>query len=218
MSRLATALTIACLAAACDSTTTEPIPPYQGEESGTPAPATESEGADPVTSSESGSVDTSSGGVGTSTGDAPSTFGEGGTLPDFCPPGLEPALEMGHGDIDFRPIDSGVAQLVQGHQGGYHIVIGLRGVGLDLADWGSGHMRATIGGEVLADYDTIVVMQCDEDGGQFSEALWLNLIFEAQPPMLLGQTTFVEVDFTDASDVVVSASGTFEISEDIVHL
>ena len=147
---------------------------------------------------------------------APSTFG--GSLPDYCPPGVEPSLEMGHGDIEYRPLESGIAQLVMGHQGGYHVVIGLRGSGLDLADWGSGHMQATIEGQLLADYDTIVVMQCDEDSGEYAEALWLNLIFDAQPPMLLGQTAFVEVDYTDASDVVVSASGMIEISEDIVHL
>lgn len=213
---------LACLLVACGEPPQGPVPepsPGTGEPplatgDTTDAPPTTSTGAD-ATGNEGEEAGEAGGSEAGSTDDGPATFG--GSFPEVCPPGVEPSLQMGLGDVDFRPIDSGVAQLVQGHQGGYHVVIGLRGTGLDLADWGSGHLRATVGGEVLADYDTIVVMECD-DGGEFAEALWINLIFDAQPPMLLGQMASVEVEFTDASEVVVSASGQLEISEDIVHL
>ncbi|MCA9705619.1 MAG: hypothetical protein KDK70_07220 [Myxococcales bacterium] len=210
-------LVIGCLLVACDGPTTEPAPSggsagsaSTGPTSGADASATDDDATGDPTR---GPVDTGSDGTGSSD-DAPSTFG--GDLPAYCPPGAEPSLEMGLGDVEFRPLGDEVAQLVMGHQGGYHVVLGLRGAGLDLADWGSGHLHASIGGTVVADFDTIIVMNCDE-GGQFAEALWLNLIFDADPEDLVGQLADVEVEFTDASGVVVSASGQVRISDDIVH-
>ncbi|MEM7154597.1 MAG: hypothetical protein AAF799_17245 [Myxococcota bacterium] len=152
----------------------------------------------------------------TEIGTATFAVDEGVLPPEYCPEGAEVSLEVGLGDVDFRPIDSGPAQLIQGHQGGYHVVLGLRGTGFDLADWGEGHLYATVGGEVVADYDTIVVMNCS-DAGDYSEALWLNLIFETNAPALLGQVASVQAQFTDISGQVASVEAEITISETVVH-
>lgn len=165
-------------------------------------------------SPETSSADTTSA---TADGPATSATNSGGPVPALCPPGVEPAIELGYGDEQYRPLDSGVAQLVQGHQGGFHVVLGMRGVGLDLADWVDGHLRATLADQLVADFDTIIVMSCDE-GGDFSEALWINLIFEADPQALLGQVVSVEAELIDASDQHVSTTAEITISDDVVPL
>lgn len=137
--------------------------------------------------------------------------------PAFCPPGVEPSLELGHGDVSFRPIDEDIAQLVHGHQGGYHVVIGMRGQGFDLADWGNGHLRATIDGEVVADHGTIVVMECAKDG-QYSEALWINLIFDINADGLMGRVAVVDAEFSDYTGQTVAVTEEITISKSIQRL
>ena len=207
------------LAWACQS---DPEPSTEGGDSSGSAVA-ETEAAPPETpndGSTSGEAATSEAPGDTSgtteMGTATFAVDEGVLPPEYCPEGVDVSLELGLGDIDFRPIGAEAAQLVQGHQGGYHVVLGLRGTGFDLADWGSGHLRATVGEQVVADYDTIVVMNC-ADSGDYSEALWLNLIFDTNADGLLGQVASVEAQFTDISGQVASVQAEITISETVVH-
>ncbi len=159
-------------------------------------------------------ADSTGGPPGGTTEAGPATFGDGSATPEFCPPGIEPALELGLGDESFRPPDSGPAQIIFGHQGGYHVVVGLRAVGLDLADWGEGYLVATIDETIIADHPTVAVMQCADDG-QYSEALWINLILAVDPTPLLGQVATVEAQYTDASNQVVTATAEITLSDAI---
>lgn len=142
---------------------------------------------------------------------------ESGSPPEYCPPGVEPTLTVGHGVEEFMPPEAGPAQVYLGHQGGYHITLGMRGTGLDLSDWGDGQVRGTVDGTVVADHPTIIAMSCDE-GGEYSEALWINLIFEEPPQALLGQAIFVEAEYVDASNTMVAGTAELTISDTIIPL
>lgn len=158
--------------------------------------------------------------TGITTDDGPATIGieVGGPPPEYCPPGVEPpTIELGHGVDEYLPLDSGPAQIYLGHQGGYHVTLGMRGVGLDLADFGDGHLRGTVAEQVVADLPTLVVMDCDPSG-EFSEALWINMIFDVDPMPLLGQTALVEAEYVDASGRVVTTTAEVLLSETIVPL
>lgn len=193
-----------------------------GDEPTTASPTSTSQGP-----SETGSGTPTSGGTTVASADTtsspgdegPATFGveDSGRPPEYCPPGVEPSLTIGHGVEEFMPADSGPAQVYLGHQGGYHVTLGMRGEGLDLADWGEGQVRATVGGQVVADHPTVIPMTCDA-GGQFSEALWINLVFEEDPTPLLGQVASVEAEYVDASAHTVSGTVELTLSDEIVPL
>ncbi|MCH9680417.1 MAG: hypothetical protein K0V04_03200 [Deltaproteobacteria bacterium] len=152
--------------------------------------------------------------AGDTTDASPATFGDGSTAPQFCPPDAEASIELGLGDVDFRPVDSEPAQVILGHQGGYHVVIGVRGVGLDLAEWGEGHLTATVNGQVVADHNAVILMHCSDDGA-YSEALWINLIFDDDPSSLLGLPMEVEAQYVDASNQQATATAELTLSDEI---
>jgi hypothetical protein len=135
--------------------------------------------------------------------------------PELCPPGVDtPTLEIGHGHGDFLPIESGPAVLVMGEQGGFHITLGLRVSGFDLADWGSAHLHAELDGQVVSDHDAVVPFTClDELEPPLAQALWINVIFDVGPDELLGQTIEVTVDAADYTGVSVSETLTLPIDD-----
>lgn len=185
-------------------------PPAGDDASSTTASATDSGTSAPTTAADDATGPATTASASTSTGSEP-------LPPEYCPAGVEPSLELGHGEMVFTPVDDDIAQIIHGHQGGYHVVLGLRGRGFDLSDWGDGHLRATVGGNVVADHTTIVVMNCDE-GGDYSEALWINLIFKADVEQIRGQLADVEATFSDVSGQSVTAHAQFQISESIEPL
>lgn len=163
-----------------------------------------STGSGPGGSSGSSSPDDSSGGADRGTFGMPPE-------PMPCPPGVEPGeLEIGHGNGEFVPLDTGPAMLVHGRQGGFHIVLGVRAPGLDTIAAGTANLRGTIDGVVLADHPFVANLTCgDESVG--AQALWINLILESTPAELHEKTVDIEVEIVDTAGASVSATASVMI-------
>ena len=125
----------------------------------------------------------------------------------------DPTLEIGAGATTFETLQDGdPIELVHGPQGGYHLEIALRGFGIDGSDLVAGSMSGTIGGQGLASSKPWLDFRCNAETGTL-DALGTNLIYDAQPADLDGQTTEVLISITDASGTVVEDTATLLIED-----
>ncbi len=205
-----------------------------GRESEAPGPT--SDGGDETTASSeggegAGSTTAAAGSTGptdesTSTADAsasaddsgssPGTLGTGEAPAEFCPEGVTPSLQVGYGPGDFVPVSSGPALLIAGHQGGFHVELGLVSSGFDVADWGNVHFTARVDGQVVADHDAVAVLNCQYDlDPVVAHSYYVNMIFDAGPDLLLGATVEVDVELTDRGGQVATDSVQFVIGDEL---
>lgn len=166
---------------------------------GTAAPST-------PTSASSGGL----GGTSTSTSVAPvssssTTHSADSTgQPVICGGGEVGALTIGHGLGEFIPLADQPAELLHGPQGGVHITLGIRCIGLEVSRFGDVWLHGEIAGRIVADHPQGAVLTCDEDTG-VAEGLWLSMVFEVGPEVVHGQRLDMEITVTDDVGTTVTA-------------
>ena len=171
-------------------------PPTVGLGTGTTDP-----GTDPVATT-SGATDGSTGAASTDVGSSSEETATGG--PQICGEGGTPALEIGHGFVEFRPLRSGPAELTHGPQGGSHIMLGLRSPGIDVSQFAHVHLHGEIGGREVADHVQGAVLSCNDDL-HVAEAIWVSLIFDPGIEGLHEQIVAMEITLTDSAGTTISA-------------
>lgn len=167
-----------CVNAACAQT----LEPAEGSTGG------DSSGSEEASTTSSGDVDTTSG---------PDPI-------DLCALGGEPMLEIGHGNAIFEPFDAYPAELIAGPQGGYHILIGVRGRHLDGSDTAVARLSGSIDGISLGFSAPYADLVCTPSG---LEATNLLLVWDSTPGFLEGRTARVQVELTDTAGTIVLAEG-----------
>ncbi len=149
-------------------------------------------------------------GTGTSSAGADTTT-SGETPPtDPCAPGDNPSIEVGHGEGAFEPFDVHSAELVYGMQGGYHIVVGVRGVHTDNTGLSELRIAGFIDGEERAFGAPFVELRCVDER---QEVLDLLLIWDSTPAALHGKTALVRAELTDTAGDVFVAEGEVVIDD-----
>lgn len=132
---------------------------------------------------------------------------------DPCRPGDEPTLEIGNGDRGWTAAAPDSEQpLIHGPQGGVHLVIGLKATQLDAVDLATAELTGSIGGQLLAQSAPWLQFECTGDGSA-QLATDINLIYDADPADLDGQTTDITAVVTDLSGGVAEASTRFVIRD-----
>ena len=218
----ASLLVLVALVAGCPGSESEA--PATTTDRGDDTAAASESGDDPAstsaaTASSSGAADEStatSDADSADSGSSPDTFGTGKAPAQLCPAGVEPWLQVGYGPGDFVPIASAPALLIAGHQGGFHVELGLQSAGLDVADWGNVHFTARVDGQVVADHDAVAVLHCQYDlDPVVAHSYYVNMIFDVGPDVLLGATVDVDVELTDRGGQLATDSVQFVIGDEL---
>lgn len=99
-----------------------------------------------------------------------------------------------------------MVELFHGPQGGFHVVIALEAIFLELGDSRlSGHITGTIDGVILADTAPLLDFRCNPETDTL-QSVGTLLIWDAQPEDLDGKTAQIEASVTDALGRVVTAT------------
>jgi hypothetical protein len=124
---------------------------------------------------------------------------------DPCVPGPNPSVEIGQGEYAFAPCDDGdMLELIHGPQGGYHTLMALHASDIDGSEDLDAVWRGYVGDEQLGGSYPFLDFRCANDEGL---QVWnVYLFWEAQPEDLHMQPVHIEVEFTDASGSVMTAS------------
>lgn len=144
----------------------------------------------------------------TSATDSASDTANDGSIPDPdnpCVPGPSPGLEIGQGEYAYEPYADGeMIELIHGPQGGVHTLTGLLARDIDGSEELEGVLRGYVGEEQLGGSFPYLDFRCATDEGL---QVWnVFLFWDAPPEDLHMQPVRIEVEFTDASGTVVTAS------------
>lgn len=123
-------------------------------------------------------------------------------------------LTIGVGEYAYEAVEDGATvELIHGPQGGYHIVLALRGRWFDLSSESTAVLEGTIGGEARAVSYPYVNWRC---GGDAVEAPGLLLIYDAVPEDLDEQDTHVTATVTDPQGNSATAELDLHIADPLI--
>jgi hypothetical protein len=129
-----------------------------------------------------------------------------------------PSLTLGTGVDEFVSLDAvnHTLELVHGPQGGYHVILAVRAVGLHPSGLSTGRMFGTVNQVQLADNSIWTELTCDRPSDT-QQTLNQFLIFDAQPEDLDGQQADVDVWLTDVDGVRVEDEATITIVDPLLE-
>ena len=137
----------------------------------------------------------------------------GGHGSDPCLPGEDPTFTLGKGELEYQELDAddGMAELIHGPQGGYHLNLAVHATFLDPDEPWVARLEGTIDGELVGATSPYVTARCNREANAL-QGWGLLLIWDTTDPTELhGRVTTIEATITDAAGTVLSDSGDVEI-------
>jgi len=124
-----------------------------------------------------------------------------------CEPGAGPSAILGVGELAYESVEDcgGMAELIHGPQGGYHINMALQAEYLDASAPWFVHLIGEIDGEVVGETKPYATMRCNQSVPAL-QAWALLLIWDAEPEDLHGKTAAVTAELEDASGTTLNLS------------